>query len=512
MSLSTEQVNPYDEVPYVSYALQETSPAFMRSCAALFAVEAPDPRKARILELGCAGGNNIIAIAATYPGSECVGIDLSQVQIDEGQKVVDAVGIKNLKLQKRSIADINEADGKFDYIIAHGVISWVPKDMQQKILDICNKNLSENGIAYISYNTLPGWSTSNAIREMMKFHTDGFTDPAMRASQARELLQFIKNSHKGFEKNLYSQIIEHEVSTLAKESDWYLLHDYLEDNNTQFYFHQFIEMTRSHNLQYLCETHLSTMTTKHFPEEIAKTLAGTGNIIRMEQYIDFITNRRFRSTLLCHREISVKRNILQERIEDKFFTSRFRIPEELKTYDYNSAKPLVFKLPNNLSTTTSNIVMILAFEVLGEQKSKPVNLEKLTSLILDKMKKHKVKEQYNEQSVRQILMLNLLGSIFAGGIYLHMDEGNFITKVSEKPEIFNLARYQAKTQEWVTSLNQKIINVDEFDKELLPLLDGTNNINSITGLLQGKYLEEENLGKKISDKIEFYSTQALLAK
>ncbi len=508
MNTALPAQNPYDEVPYVSYTLHETSPAFVRSCAWIFGVDTVAPDKARILELGCAGGNNIIAIAATYPNSECIGIDLSPVQIEEGQKIIDEVGIKNLKLQCRSITNISEADGKFDYIIVHGVFSWVTKDLQKKIMEICKNNLSENGIAYISYNTLPGWSTSNAAREMMKYHTQNFTDPTVKAAQARELLHFIKNGHKTFDDNYYKQVIEHEIKVTENESDWYLLHEYLEESNIQFYFHQFMEIAESEGLQYLCETNLSTMMIDHYPLETVKILSTAGNIIRREQYIDFISNRRFRSTLLCHKEVNIKRNVLQEVISDRYFTSRFIMPEELKNYDYNSGAPLTFKLPNGMSTTTGNIIMILTFEVFSEQKNKPVKLQKIVELIIEKAKKYKVKGQIDEKAISQILYPNIFRSIFAWGIFLHMDEGTYIVEVSKKPVAFKLARYQAQHQKWVSALNHEVTSVNEIDKKLLPLLDGTNDVNSLKNLLRG--IIPEDIENVIYERLNTYSKLALL--
>jgi len=109
------------------------------------------------LKLGCAGGGNLLPLASQFPNSTCVGFDLSQAQVDAAKVAVQFCKLSNTKIYQGSIADINETHGKFDYIICHGVFSWVPEQVREAILRVSAQNLSENGIAYISYNTMPGW-------------------------------------------------------------------------------------------------------------------------------------------------------------------------------------------------------------------------------------------------------------------------------------------------------------------------------------------------------------------
>ena len=75
---------PYDEVPYTSYSFPETHPDRMATVAHLFNLKPPPPDRCRVLELGCASGGNLAPMAALYPESEFLGIDLSRVQIEQG--------------------------------------------------------------------------------------------------------------------------------------------------------------------------------------------------------------------------------------------------------------------------------------------------------------------------------------------------------------------------------------------------------------------------------------------
>jgi len=84
--------------------------------------------------------------------------------------------------------------GKFDYIICNGVYSWVPRDVREKILQICCDNLADNGVAMVAYSTYPGWRMRSMIREMMRYHTRHVADPEQRVKRAREVIEFIAPS------------------------------------------------------------------------------------------------------------------------------------------------------------------------------------------------------------------------------------------------------------------------------------------------------------------------------
>jgi len=186
----------YDELPYDSHPFVQTTPSRLATVATLFGMNPVPIDKCRVLELGSAAGGNIAPLAELYPDSEFVGVDLSARQIADGQKVVQAAGLKNITLRHASITDVDESYGKFDYIICHGVFSWVPDPVRQKILAVSAALLNPQGVAYVSYNTYPGWHMRGMIRDMMRFHAMLFDTPARRVEQARALLDFLAQSAK----------------------------------------------------------------------------------------------------------------------------------------------------------------------------------------------------------------------------------------------------------------------------------------------------------------------------
>jgi hypothetical protein len=189
--MSEAATTSYEEVPYPDYIHQYTHPGYVGAVAALFDMRPADPARCRVLELGCCAGANLIPMAYDLPGSEFVGIDLSPGQIDRGRQAVTALGLTNIDLRQGSILDVDHRFGRFDYIVCHGVYSWVPAEVREAIFAVCKANLAIDGVAYVSYKTYPGWHLRGMIRDMMFFHARPFGDPAEGIRQARALVTFL---------------------------------------------------------------------------------------------------------------------------------------------------------------------------------------------------------------------------------------------------------------------------------------------------------------------------------
>jgi cyclopropane fatty-acyl-phospholipid synthase-like methyltransferase len=140
----------------------------LAAIAHLFGLEVADVSTARVLEIGCAAGGSLIPFAAAHPAACVVGIDLSQVQVDHGRARALALDIDNLELLASDIARIElDALGQFDFVIAHGVYSWVPPEVQEALLSALRRSLAPEGVAYMSYNVYPGWKAKEIVRDAM---------------------------------------------------------------------------------------------------------------------------------------------------------------------------------------------------------------------------------------------------------------------------------------------------------------------------------------------------------
>jgi cyclopropane fatty-acyl-phospholipid synthase-like methyltransferase len=148
--------NTYNEVLYETSPRFATHPDRLAAVARLFGMEAAPVDRCRYLEIGCGNGTQIASMAYHLPESRFVGVDLAEVPLATGQRMRATLEIANLTLRLGDLCDIGEDLGEFDYIVAHGVYSWVPADVRDALLRVCQKHLAHNGVAYISYNKLPG--------------------------------------------------------------------------------------------------------------------------------------------------------------------------------------------------------------------------------------------------------------------------------------------------------------------------------------------------------------------
>lgn len=311
----------YDETPYLSLPFSYTAPGSLRAVAHLYGISTPELQNARVLELGCAAGGNLLPFALAYPEARVVGVDLSPQQIEAGQRAAEAAGARNLDLQAMSLTDITPEFGTFDYIICHGVFSWVPPDVRDAILRICKANLAPDGVAYISYNTYPGWKASDVIRDAMLLNSFGAPTPQEKLARAKDMLDLIENGL--WENNHLQSALQHTAQKLRGQSDHYLAHEYLEAVNTPCYFLEFAAAAQQIGLAYLADAEPQLSFPSLYGAKVAQGLnAISANAGRemSEQYLDFAVGRSFRKSLIVHAE---RTNNIREKPEGGFFNEMY---------------------------------------------------------------------------------------------------------------------------------------------------------------------------------------------
>jgi methyltransferase-like protein len=291
----------YDTTPYNSNSFPQSAPGLLAAIAYLFGLEAPDVSTARVLEIGCAGGGNLIPFAAAHPRSRAVGIDLSQVQIDQGRMRAEALGLDNVELHAGDIARIDlEALGQFDFVIAHGVYSWVPPEVQGALLSAFRRSLAPDGVGYLSYNVYPGWKSKEILRDAMLLASGGSTTPEDKVRSARGMVDFLEEVSTA--DSALARIIAESKAHAIGFADSYLLHDELETFNAPCYFYEMLGRAAAHGLTYLAEAHPEAMIPGNYGPKVAEYLSEKcgGVQVLVEQYLDFVADRTFRETLLVH--------------------------------------------------------------------------------------------------------------------------------------------------------------------------------------------------------------------
>ena len=287
----------YAEVSYPGGAFSRTHPARLAAIAGLFGLETPPMRMVRVLELGCAQGFNLLPMAAHLPEAHFTGLDFSKQEIALGRQLATEAGLSNVQLLCADLRTFTPEPESFDFIIAHGVLSWVPDDVKEALFTVCARALAPDGLALISYNTYPGWKQREAIRDLMLLHSAQATDAAERLAAARSVLDTLESVLAGRAES-HAALNREIIASMRKKKVGHFYHDDLDGVNDPCYFLQFVQWAGEHGLQYLTDAATPMLGVEFLPSTLRTTLAGMDRLM-LEQHLDFAFNRTFRSSLLC---------------------------------------------------------------------------------------------------------------------------------------------------------------------------------------------------------------------
>jgi methyltransferase-like protein/2-polyprenyl-3-methyl-5-hydroxy-6-metoxy-1,4-benzoquinol methylase len=509
--MSSELLTSYDETPYPAVPYSQTHPDRLATIGVLFGMEPTPVEACRVLELGCADGSNLIPMAVQLPGSRFVGVDLSSRQVEQGQQLVDALGLDNVELRHQNILDVGEELGTFDYIIAHGVFSWVPDAAQERILAICAAQLAPSGIAYVSYNTYPGWHLRGLLRDMMLFHTRKFAKSQDQIQQARALIQFLADAVPT-EENPYGMLLQKELEHMRGWQDSYFRHDSLSEFNDPLYFYEFVERAERHGLRYLGEAEFHTMIGRNLAPKVFETLDRIGrNLVEMEQYMDFVRNRLFRQTLLCRRDVRLRRRVSPNQIE------RLRVVAPLAPdsphADLQSPGPEPFRGKRGTLTLHKPLEKA-AFSALAAAWPQSVAFDELVADAYRRVEGHDVviAAGAHASNERQGLADTLLVCYSKNLIELHVSPGPFVVRPGPSPVATPLARHQAAAGVLVTNQRHEPLRLADLDRRVLQMLDGSRDrarlLEELRTAAERSELTVRKAGKPIDAPAELASVLA----
>jgi SAM-dependent methyltransferase len=421
-----------------------------------------------VLDIGCGTGGNLLAMALAFPESRCLGIDLSPRQIASARETARAIGVQNVRFESMSVTDVDQSLGDFDYIICHGVYSWVPETVQSRLLDVIAHRLLPNGIAYVSYNTYPGWHGRGLVREMMLFHDRPELGANERVQRARELLETVARSVPKSEE-VYTATLRQEIATLATVDDSYLMHEELEPENHPVYFSDFVRRAAGTGLQFVAEAQMS-MTDMQLSAEVRDTMRRwSSDEIQYEQYLDFVRNRTFRRSLLCHAGRAVAREPLAENVQTLFV--RARCVAEAGPADVPDTE--IFRSGGGVAVTMSHPVVRAALHALIDARPASLPFESLLSATRSRL------VSCGAEASTEMLGDAMLQCALVKLVDLTTHHERCATRVTQRPIASPLARHESRAGSQVTSLTHAQVRLSDFDRYLLGRLDGTRGVDDL---------------------------------
>ncbi len=285
--------NPYDEFPYRSLPIEWTAPERLALASLLHGGPRQPLNSYRVLELGCGDGANLLPMAYYRRHAAFVGVDGARSQIKIANSGKSKLELSNIEFIHADFltADL-QLDGEFDYIIAHGIFSWVPHDVRDALLQLCAKRLRRGGLLYLNYNTNPGWNVRGMVREFLLAQTAAASNLPIRARQAQEVAANVVSSLTVSE-HPYSQLITNEFQFVCDNHVSYVAHEYLAAENHPYWRSEFMALAGHHRLEYVADADFN-YSSGQIPDDVVPQL--------VEQQI---TGRTLDDTvdLLCYRQL-----------------------------------------------------------------------------------------------------------------------------------------------------------------------------------------------------------------
>ncbi len=498
----------YDTVPYPSLTFPQTHPDHLATIAKLRGMNPASSEKCRVLELGCSDGTNLNWLADSLPESEFVGVDLAETHIIDAKKNATDLDLHNVTFFQQDVMEMTaETFGKFDYIIAHGLFSWVPDFVREKTLSLYRNLLTPNGVGYISYNVFPGFYVRQMVRDMMRYHTRNIENPIEKVQRGVPLVGFLAKHTGKFP--IFHETLKAEFTELAGRSLTNVYHDDLSDTNQPFYFTEFIAQAEKHDLKFLSETEYFSTQTRGIPDEALKLFMNVSqNVVEYEQYLDFFDCRRFRQTLICHKDASLDNSMNLAKIKDCYVSSVLQSTAETPNLQPEQPEQFVGRESANASIDHQLTKAVLVYmESIG---SHPIGFDELIEKAIELLQTHGFDCHGIEKEI-EFTAFSLFQIYTLDSVRFHLNKPKVIDSVSEKPLASKFARWQLTKGRRVTNFIGSNLNfADDLACSLLALLDGTRTREDLLGELANFDENNVDLPELLDQHLSQFATDGLL--
>lgn len=461
----------YDAFAYPGYAYPNTHPDRLATMAVIHGLTPVPVDRCRVLEIACGDGGNLIPMAYAIPTSEFVGFDLAALPVERGQDRIRALGLTNIRIFQGDLLDLPADLGSFDYIIAHGIYAWVPEPVRDRVLSLCSELLSPNGVAFISYNALPGSYLRLMIRDMMKFRTNGCSDPEQTVTAALDFLGTAAGWRT--EKDAWRALLEENLTRLKGHALSSTYHDELSPEYRPLYVTDFVAQARRHGLEYLGEAEIPLSPDPSYRADLQQFLntASGGDPIRREQTLDFLRVRAYRETLLCRAGQPIRRDWFPESFAGLMLAC------EATSGPGDEATSRVIQIASGGTMETSHPAVIWLAEKLGEAWPRALSVRELLP-------------QLEERGLKldNAGALILVRLVVAQVLELRTWNPSLATSVSARPRATACAREEGSRIPLATTLLHLSVKLDDaMVRAFLQLLDGSRTRSELIQAMQAQF-------------------------
>ena len=462
-----------ERIHYPGGAWEHSHPDRIAANARMHGMQPAPIERCRVLELGCGAGRNLIAMACGLPDARFTGIEIAARPVGLGRDLVAALGLSNVELQQRDLLDVPADSGEFDYIVAHGVYSWVPAPVRDALMAVFARHLAPRGIAYLNFNALPGGHLRRLVRDMMQFRLAVFDDPEAHGEDAVRFLRLVAGAQP--EGSPYRRILEEEIGRIEHNPVGVLFHDDLVPHHQAFHFRRVVEHAARHGLQYLCEARPADVHPDRYPRPIRAALRrfGGGRIAR-EQCFDFLVCQMYRCSLFCREGIALAP------IEDLDGMRGLRAASPVRPAtapaDLTDGVAATFRAPDGAGVHLDDSAAKAALEILAERWPASVGAERLFRDARKRAGRPGGPTRLERREFAGFLATNHA----TGFVDLHTWEPPLATEAGDRPVASALARIEIEGAVRVTSLRHRQVEIDDpIAAAVLARLDGTRDLAAL---------------------------------
>ncbi|MCB0317736.1 MAG: class I SAM-dependent methyltransferase [Bdellovibrionales bacterium] len=472
----------YEKVRFFSLPSPEKHPSRIGAIAKIMGLEAKPIEESRILEIACGAGENLLPIACVYPNAEFLGLDSADKLLKEAKLVAEELKLKNVSFKNYEIGKTKEDFGKFDYIICYGMFSWVAEEIQKSLIQFVKNSLADNGLACISYNSLPGWNLRSSLRDVCKIYDKNSRLPEERIENVKKLLNSLKDLQVD-DYSPYGQQLREQLEFLDTQSSGFIFHELLGDQVSATSIDQFSRLIEAESMYFNGDARLSRMrflslSDQQSQESIKHIDVKNLTLSELESLADVVNPLSFRTTVFSKN----KTKTIDINAISKLYLSSPLVPLS-KNPDITGTGAEEFIDAREYTEKETNPLMKACLIFLKDIWPESVALKDLINLAANRFNLDT--DTASTEYVRERFLA--LGCMGMADFFL--SEPKCLKHAGEFPIAHPYARFQSKETKKVTNYRHEYSLLDDFQRIMINFMDGTRDIPALQSAMVKAFID-----------------------